>query len=188
VKNKQYILGFCILFASIVNGQSKIKLDFELRNVDGKIISLSNFKSEKGIILTFVSNGCPVSEFYQKRIQHLQNQYAEKGFPVVAINPVDSFEIMKDTASTRQYSYYFLNDSTQSVALAYKVKVNTHTYVLLNTPKGFKIVYDGAIDDDYSGDNILKKYVEEAIELLLNKKSVSTKHTKVLGCPINYRD
>lgn len=176
------------LFSNNAKSQTRQAIDFSLKNVDGKTISLSNFKNEKGIILTFVSNVCPVSELYQKRIEALQNKYAVKGFPVVAIDPVDDFQTMKDTATSRKYSYFFLYDSTQKIALSYKVRANTHTFILLNSSTGFKIVYEGAIDNDYSGDNISKKYIENAVEALLNKKSITIAKTRVLGCPIRYRN
>jgi peroxiredoxin len=176
------------LFSKNANSQTPTAIDFSLKNVDGKTISLSDFKNEKGIILTFVSNLCPVSELYQKRIEALQNKYAAKGFLVVAIDPVDDFQIMKDTASARKYSYAFLYDSTQKIALSYKVKVNTQTFILLNTSTGLKVVYEGAIDNDYSGDNISKRYIENAINAILNKKNILVRKTKVLGCPIRYRN
>jgi peroxiredoxin len=182
------IIIILMLFGNSIFCQSKSNLDFKLRNVDDKIISLTNFESSKGIILTFVSNVCPVSEMYQKRIEKLQHKYASQGFPVVAIDPVDDFDSMKDTALIRKYSYYFLHDATQNVARNYKVSTNTHTFILLKTPKGFKVVFDGAIDNDYSGENITSKYVEDVLEALLNRKKLPFKHTKVIGCPISFSD
>ncbi len=187
MKNFISTIILCIIFISNVKGQQKSAIDFTLKNIDSKTISLNSFKSEKGIILTFVSNVCPVAELYQKRIEALHNTYAAKGFPVVAIDPLDGYQTMKDTAAARKYPYYFLYDSTQKIAFSYKVKANTHTFILLNTPTGFKVAYDGAIDDDYSGDNVSKKYVENALNELLDKKPVSIKRTKAVGCPIRYR-
>ncbi len=190
MKSKYFLSGvICLIFfGNNIFCQSIATLDFKLKNVGNNIISLANFKSEKGIVLTFVSNVCPVSEMYQKRIEALQNKYGSKGFPVVAIDPVDSFKEMQDTAYVRKYSYYFLYDSTQKISKNYKVTSNTHTFILLNTPKGFKIAFDGAIDNDYSGENITTKYVEDVLDAILSKKKIPITHTKVLGCPISYRD
>jgi peroxiredoxin len=183
-----YALILCVgLFT--INAQSQIKKIpvFSLKNIDSKYISLADFKSQKGIILTFVSNVCPVAELYQPRIEALHKKYAPKGFPVVAIDPVDAFEEMKDTALSRDYSYSFLYDSTQNIARSYKVKANTHTFILLSTSAGFKIVYEGAIDDDYSGENVSIKYIENTVDALLNKKPIRIVETKVTGCPVHYR-
>lgn len=187
MKTPLTLIIFLALFTTRTECQSKPAANFTLKNIDGKIVSLAGFKSQKGIILTFVSNVCPVAEMYQSRIEALNKKYASKGFPVVAIDPVDEFTIMKDTATSRGYSYSFLYDSTQKIARTYKVKANTHTFILLNTPAGFKIVYEGSIDDDYSGESIEKKYVENAVDALLAKKAVSVARTRVMGCPIHYR-
>jgi peroxiredoxin len=186
MKKTILFLAFLVLLTISARSQ-KLVTDFSLKNIDEKIVSLNSFKSQKGVIIIFVTNGCPVAELYQKRIEGLQNKYASQGFPVVAINPVDNFVTMKDTASSRHYSYSFLFDSTQNIAKNYHVHANTHTFILLNTPTGFKNVYEGAIDDDYSGEHITKRYVEDAINAILLKKSIRVAKTKVLGCPIDYR-
>jgi peroxiredoxin len=175
------------LFAITAISQTKFATNFSLKNVDGKMISLNDFKSEKGIILIFVSNVCPVSEEYQKRIEALYKNYGPQGFPVVAIDPVDSFSDMTEVAASRSYSYYFLHDETQKIARNYKVSFNTHTFVLSNTKNGFKTLYEGGIDDDYTGENVTKKYIENAVDAVLSNKTVAVKKTEVLGCPINYR-
>lgn len=187
MKTPQFFTFLLFFLATNAVGQTRPAIDFSLKNTDGKIISLSSFKSQKGIILTFVTNGCPVAELYQKRIAALHKKYTAKGFPVVAINPVDDFTAMKDTAAARNYPYYFLYDSTQKTGLNYRVRANTHTFILLSTPKGFTIVYEGTIDNDYSGDNVTKKYIENAVDAIVNKKPVAIVKTRVLGCPINYR-
>jgi peroxiredoxin len=187
MKTLSLVFIFLSLFTSKAISQSRPATNFSLKNIDDKTISLTSFKSQKGIILTFVSNVCPVAEMYQQRIEALNKKYASKGFPVVAIDPVDDFKIMKDTAASRAYSYAFLYDSTQKIARSYKVKANTHTFILLNSPTGFKIVYEGSIDDDYLGEGIEKKYIENAVDALLAKKAVGVARTRVMGCPIHYR-
>ena len=61
--------------------------DFKLKNVDGKMVSLSDYKSAKGFIIAFDCNTCPVSKAYNERIQALNKKYAPLGFPLIAINP-----------------------------------------------------------------------------------------------------
>jgi peroxiredoxin len=185
-KLKVAVFLLCVLATNAV-GQTRPAIDFSLKNIDDKIISLTSFKQQKGIILTFVTNGCPVAELYQKRIAALHKKYANNGFAVVAINPADDFAAMKDTAAARNYPYYFLYDSTQKTALNYRVRANTHTFVLLNSSKGFTVVYEGAIDNDYSGNAVTKKYIENTIDAMVNKKPIVTVKTRVLGCPIKYR-
>jgi peroxiredoxin len=188
MKNSVLIILFSVLNFVVSFAQNNAKLDFKLKNVlDDKEISLNSFAKEKGVIIVFVSNGCPVSEMYQSRIAALNAKFAPLGYPVVAIDPADKFEKMKEKASSKKYPYYFLHDETQQITKNYKVNTNTHTFVLQNTPSGFKIVFDGAIDDDLGGEAVGSKYVENAIADVLAKKPVQTKSTKVIGCPFTFR-
>jgi glutathione peroxidase-family protein len=100
-------LVLVILLTSFTGDKTKKVIDFSLKNMSDKLVSLADFKQEKGIILTFVTNECPVSEMYQKRIADLQKNFAPKGFPVVAIDPADSFEEMKKVSENRNYPYHF---------------------------------------------------------------------------------
>src|SRR5688572_1330460 len=63
--------------------------DFKLKNTDGKMVSLSDYKDVKGVIVIFDCNTCPVSKAYNERIIALNEKYASKGFPVIAIQPND---------------------------------------------------------------------------------------------------
>jgi peroxiredoxin len=166
---------------------TKTAIDFSLKNIDDKMVSLADFKEQKGLILTFVTNTCPVAEMNVARIEALQQKYAAKGFPVLAINPSDELDAMKKIAIERKYSYAFLNDVKQTVSKNFRAIVNTYTVVLQKTADGFAIVYEGAIDDDYSGENVKKKYVENAVDALLANKVVAVAKTKALGCPIKYK-
>ncbi len=76
--------------------------DFKLKNVDNKMVSLSDYKSAKGFIVIFTCNHCPFSIAYQDRIIALDKKYKAKGYPVIAINPNnpaiskgDDFEAMQ---------------------------------------------------------------------------------------------
>lgn len=181
-------LVFLIFLSSFTGDKTKKVIDFSLKNMSDRLVSLADFKQKKGIILIFVTNECPVSEMYQKRIADLQKNFAIKGFPVVAIDPTDSFEEMKKVSESRNYAYHFLCDATQEISKKYGIHTNTHTLVLASTKRGFKIIYEGAIDDDYRGEAITRKYVEDAITQYLSKKKVIMPKTNPLGCTITYRE
>ena len=42
--------------------------DFKLKNFDGKMVALSDYRKEKGVILIFDCNTCPYSKAYNDRI------------------------------------------------------------------------------------------------------------------------
>lgn len=65
--------------------------NFKLKNVDGKMVSLTNYDNAEGYIVVFTSNTCPYSEMYEQRIIDLHKKFAAKGFPLIAINSNDAW-------------------------------------------------------------------------------------------------
>ena len=168
--------------------------DFSLKNVDGKKVSLTSFKNNKGVIIIFDCNTCPVSNAYNSRIIALGKKY-QKTFPVVLINANDpeqsagdSFEEMVALAKEKNYSFPYLIDETQNVAKSFGATNTPHVYILTKSGKEFKVAYIGAIDDNpRSASAASKKYVEQAVEELLNGKSVTISKTKAVGCGIKWK-
>jgi len=170
--------------------------DFKLKNVDGKMISLSDYKAGKGVIIIFDCNTCPYSRAYNNRIIDLNKKYASQGFPVITINPNDpelspgdSFTEMAAIAKKRNYSFPYLMDETQQVARSFGATNTPHVFVLKNEAKNFKVAYIGTIDNnsrDASAAN--KKYVEEAVNAVLENRTIPTTRTKAIGCGIKWKD
>lgn len=170
--------------------------DFKLKNINGKMVSLSDFTSAKGFIVVFTSNHCPFSKSYEDRVIALDNKYAPQGFPLIAINPndpeayeEDSFANMQARAKEKGYTYPYLADDTQMVSKLFGAMRTPQIYVLKK--EGGKIIlsYLGAIDDnaqDPSG--VTKRYVEDAVNNLLAGKPVVTTTTKAVGCAIKWKN
>lgn len=170
--------------------------DFRLKNVDGKMVSLADYKDQKGVILIFDCNTCPYSKAYNDRIIALHTNYESKGFPVITINandpqmsPGDSFEHMVDRAKSKNYTFPYLIDESQEVARAFGATNTPHVYLLTKSGNDFVVSYIGAIDNNpRQSESADKRYVEEAIDALLSGKAVPTKKTKAVGCGIKYRN
>lgn len=169
---------------------------FKLKNVDGKMIALDDYKSSKGVILIFDCNTCPYSKAYNDRIIELNKKYSPQGFPVVTINsndpnlsPGDSFEEMVKRAKNKSYSFPYLFDDTQVVARAFGATNTPHVFVLQKATNNFKVSYIGAIDNNSrDASSADKKYVEDAVEALLSGKDAPVTKTKAIGCSIKYRN
>ena len=164
--------------------------DFKLKNVDGKIVSLADFKEAKGFIVIFDCNTCPYSKAYNERIIDLNEKYAAKGFPVITINANDgsgdSYEDMVRIANKKKYKFPYLYDETQAIAKTYGATNTPHVFVL---NRELKVSYIGAIDDNArNAASASKKYVENAVDALLTGKSVPVTKTKAVGCGIRWRD
>lgn len=170
--------------------------NFNLKNVDGNMVSLNSFSSSKGVIVIFTSNHCPFAKAYEDRILALNNKFASQGFPVITINPSDpsihqddSFEKMKERAQSKGYNYPYLVDEGQQTSKAFGAARTPEAYVLLKTGTKFVVQYIGMIDDnpqDPAG--ATKFYVDEAVTNLAGGKPVVTTMTKPIGCVIKLKD
>src|SRR5688572_8650803 len=162
--------------------------DFKLKNVDGKMVSLSDYKDQKGAIVIFDCNTCPYSKAYNDRIIELNSKYSSKGFPVITINPNnpeispgDSFQEMASQAKKKNYTFPYLQDETQQVARSFGATNTPHVFVLKKSEQTFSVAYIGTIDNNSrDGSAATKKYVEDAVDALLESKSIPTTRTKAI--------
>lgn len=169
-------------------------LDFNLKNVDGKMVSLKSNEKAKGYILVFTCNTCPYSKMYEDRIIALHNKYADKGYPVLAIqpndagkSPGDSFPRMQERAREKGFPFPYVIDETQKTTEAYGATNTPHVYVLSKESGDFKIVYIGAIDNNSrNASAATRRYVEEAVDALSSGDIIETTDTKAIGCTIKW--
>lgn len=166
--------------------------DFSLKNINGKMVSLSDFKDAKGFIITFTCNTCPFAVMYEDRTQALNEKYASKGYPVIAImpnntdvKPGDALPEMKKRAEEKGFTFPYLMDEGQKVYPKFGATKTPHVYILEKTKKGNVVKYIGAIDDNHRDASAVKvKFVENAVDALLNGKEIEQKETKAIGCSI----
>ena len=169
-----------------------IATDFSLENIDGKMVSLSDFKEAKGFIVVFTCNTCPYAVAYEDRVEALNKKYASQGYPVIAImpnntdvKPGDNMEAMKARAKAKGFTFPYLMDKDQKIYPQYGATKTPHVYILQKTKKGNEVKYIGAIDDNYKDANAVnQKYVENAVDALLSGKEIPETKTRAIGCSI----
>ena len=199
---KVKLLGIIGLMAVLTSGSplryeiGDAVADFKLKNVDGKMVALSDYTAAKGAIIIFDCNTCPYSRAYNDRIIGLNKKYSEKGFPVIAINPNDpqmspgdSYEEMVSRAKEKKYDFPYLMDESQVVARSFGATNTPHVFVLQKNGSDFKVAYIGTIDNNSrDASSASKKYVEDAVDALLARQAVPTKTTKAIGCGIKWKN
>lgn len=169
-----------------------VATDFKLKNVDGTMVSLSDYKDAKGFIVVFTCNTCPYAVAYEDRIIALDKKYASKGYPVIAImpnntkvKPGDSMEAMKARAFAKGYTFPYLMDEGQQIYPQYGATKTPHVYILEKTDKGNVVRYIGAIDDNYKDASLVNdKYAEDAVDALLEGTPIKETKTRAIGCSI----
>ncbi|KIA92028.1 redoxin [Pedobacter kyungheensis] len=169
--------------------------DFALKNIDNKTVSMADYKDAKGFIVVFTCNTCPVAQAYQDRVAELNNSFAAKGYPVIAINPNDaeavpaeSFEKMQAEAKGKNFNYPYLLDPDHVVTKQFGASRTPHVFIVNKTDKGNTVEYIGAIDNDPEGVNATKEdYVKNAINNLSSGKKPVVTSTKAVGCSIKWK-
>lgn len=163
--------------------------DFNLKSVDEKIYSMANYKDAKGFIVVFTCNHCPFAVKYEDRINDLARKYKDKGYVLLAINPndpavqpADSYELMKVRAKEKDFAFPYLFDEGQKIYPQYGATKTPHVFLL---DKNLVVKYIGAIDDNVDDANAVKEhYLENAIAALEKGKNPSPDVTKAIGCTI----
>lgn len=166
----------------------EVATDFKLKNIDGKLFSLSDIKNAKGYIVVFTCNECPFAKMYEDRLIKLHNEYAPKGYPVIAINPnsitnneKENFEAMQKRAKEKGFPFVYLIDD-DDIYFKYGAVRTPHVFLL---DIELKVQYIGAIDNNSrAADKVTEKFVENAIYALENDEKPSPNLTKAIGCPV----
>lgn len=184
MKMKNLLIAFFLILSLTVSGQVS---DFTLSNVmNGKTVSLAQFKNSKGVVVIFIGNNCPYDQYYINRIKSLINEYNSKT-PVLLINahPKETSEQMSAYGKTQNFSVPYLADKDQLVMTSLGAEKSPSAFVLKNDGGKWVIVYQGAIDDNPQVESEVKEqYLKNAIESLLNGEAISEKNIRPVGCSI----
>jgi len=166
---------------------------FKLPNVDGRMVSLDDFKSAPALLVAFICNHCPFVKHVASGFAQLAREYQAKGAAIVAINsndpvgyPADSPEQMVHEVENRGYTFPYLFDETQAVATAYRAACTPDFYVF---DKDRKLAYRGQMDDSRpdSGLPVTGKDLRAALDAVLAGKPVSEKQRPSIGCNIKWK-
>lgn len=167
--------------------------DFSLVNVDGRTVSLSDFRGASALLVMFVCNHCPFVKHVANELQRLASDYQSRGVAIVAINsndasqyPDDSPERMVHEAEERGYTFPYLFDEEQDVAKAYRAAC-TPDFFLFDRQQ--RLAYRGQLDDSRPRSDIpvTGADLRAALEAVLAGASVPERQRPSIGCNIKWR-
>jgi peroxiredoxin len=165
--------------------------DFDLKGVDGKQHSLSDYADAKALCIIVSCNHCPTAIQYEDRMVKLQKDYADKGAQLVVINPnetdghpTDSFDHMVGRAKEKSFNFPYLRDETQEIAKALGA-VRTPEVFLFGPDR--TLVFHGRIDDNADNPSGVTRHdLREALDELLAGKPISVPDTPPVGCTVKW--
>ena len=169
----------------------------ELPDVSGKSYSSAGLSDANVLVIVFSCNHCPYVQAYEDRMIAFQQEYADRGVRLVAINsnetsnyPEDNFDEMVKRARLKEFNFLYLRDDDQSAAEAFRA---THTpeFFVFAPPDGSRravLQYHGNMDDDYhDASAVRERYLQDAVDAILAGTSVAKPETHSIGCTIKWK-
>ena len=166
---------------------------FSLPNIDGKTVSLADFKDKPALVVMFICNHCPFVKHMAAGLAQLAKDYQSKGVAFVGINsndaanfPDDSPAKMVEEATQRGYTFPYLYDETQAVAKAYRAACTPDFYLF---DKSQSLVYRGQLDSSRpdSGIPVTGQDLRAALDAVLAGKPVAGEQKPSIGCNIKWK-
>ncbi len=159
---------------------------FALPDLDGKVQTLGKLKGRNGTVVIFLSAQCPVVKAYKDRINQIAADAEAKGINFIGINSnaTESIKWVKSNASKSGYNFPVLIDKDNKLADKLDVRFAPEVYFLNGDNV---LLYQGAIDNEYSGRNITEPYLKTAMESSLAGRSITRTTAPAFGCSIRRR-
>jgi peroxiredoxin len=162
-----------------------------LPDLDGHEVRLEDFAG-RGLLVMFLCNHCPFVIHIRDKLVELVRGWQERGLAVVAVMsndveryPADHPDKMREEATRHGYTFPYLYDATQSVALAYHAAC-TPDFFLFDA--SHHLVYRGQLDPSRPGNGVpvTGADLERAIaNMLAGSAPLSDQHPS-LGCNIKW--
>lgn len=95
-------------------------IDFKLKDLSGKELSLSDLKGKK-VFLSFWATWCPPCKAEMPEIQKLYEETKDSNLVIVAVEIGEPLSTVNSFIDENKYSFKVLLDSDQSVASKYNV-------------------------------------------------------------------
>lgn len=95
-------------------------LDFKLKDLNGKDVSLSDYKGKK-VFLNFWASWCPPCKAEMPDIEKLHQQTKDSDLVILAVNIGEDKTTAKSFMQSNKYSFTVLLDSNQNIAAQYNI-------------------------------------------------------------------
>lgn len=169
-------------------------IDFSLRNIDGKTLTLTDVRGSNGTLIMFICNHCPYVKAVIDRLVTDCAALQKHGVGCVAVMPNDtenypddSFENMKTFAAKHGFTFPYVIDETQDVARAYDAVCTPDIF-------GFNaqgiLEYRGRVDSagpKPAAPDTVREMFDAMMMIARTAKGPATQHPSI-GCSIKWKE
>ena len=168
--------------------------DFSLPDATtGEAVSLADFEDKPVVLVMFISNHCPYVKHVAAELARIGSEYRGQGVGVVAIGsndienyPDDAPPRMIEFAAEHGFTFPYLYDESQQVALAYRAACTPDLYVFDSERK---LVYRGQLDGSRPGNDVPVdgRDLRAALDAALDGAAVPEPQLPSAGCNIKWK-
>ncbi len=166
---------------------------FNLPDATGRVMHFTDFNEERGLLVMFICNHCPYVKLIAPALARLGRIFQDQCISVVAINsndvesyPDDSPAKMMDEIIAQGYTFPYLYDATQEIAMAYRAACTPDFYLFDGSRH---LYYRGQFDDARPGNGIeaTGTDLKNAVDHLLAGDPPPEDQKPSLGCSIKWK-
>jgi len=167
--------------------------EFKLPDIDGNLVSISDLKVDKGLLVMFICNHCPFVKHLNPDLKIFTDNLKKKGIEAIAISsndienyPQDSPEMMKKFKEENEYNFPYLYDESQETAKAYMAAC-TPDFFLFNSD--LTLYYRGQFDESRPGNGkpVTGNDLGKAVNAMLSGEVDYSPQLPSIGCNIKWK-
>jgi peroxiredoxin len=164
---------------------------FALPSLDGRVIS-SDIADGRPLLVMFLSNHCPYVRHIERELGSLVREHGQDVAAVaISSNDIDNYpddgpEGLAEQVQRAGFTFPYLLDKTQQVALAYRAAC-TPDFFLYDAE--CKLAYRGEFDESRprNGAPVTGRALRAALELVVAGQLVGEPQMPSLGCGIKWK-
>jgi len=168
--------------------------DFSLRDsATGDTVSLTDLEAKPVVLVMFISNHCPYVKHVAAELARIGSDYGSQGVGVVAIGsndienyPADAPARMVEFAAAHGFTFPYLFDESQEVALAYRAAC-TPDFFVFGTERA--LVYRGQLDGARPSNDVPVdgRDLRAALDAALDGAPIAEPQVPSIGCNIKWK-
>jgi peroxiredoxin len=167
--------------------------DFALPDIDGEIVNRDHYSESPALLVVFWCNHCPYVQHIREGFVEFVEYYQTQSLAVVAImpndvdaQPTDSPENMKRAADEYGFTFPYLYDETQEVALAYQAACTPDFFLYdQNRHLAYRGRFDGSRPNQ--GVPVTGSDLRAATNAVLAGESLLPEQAPSIGCNIKWK-